>query len=392
MTIQHYDAVIVGARVAGAATALALASAGARVLILDRSPEIGDTLSTHALMRPAVELLGRWGLLDTLLRAGTPWVRQAQFHYGAERVMIPVKPDHRAEGLIAPRRWLLDRTILDAAVAAGAELALETVYESCVAASDGRIFEVSLRRPGGPCRTVKTDFLVGADGRASRVAATVRARTLATSEARTATVYSYVPAVRNEGYRWYFGKGVTGGVIPTTGGDSCVFAASRPEDYRSLFASGAISGIATVLDSFDPVLADHMRGSNCARPRRFPGSPGFMRARMGTGWALVGDAAFFRDPVTAHGITDALLDAHALAAALVSGRPAAYGAMRHTQTAPLFEITQRIARLDWDLEALQSMHADLNDCMKSEWTALVSGPFFSPPDEPGVPATAAQRG
>ena len=58
MTSPRYDAVIVGARVAGAATALLLARAGARVLLVDRAPEIGDTLSTHALMRPAVELGG----------------------------------------------------------------------------------------------------------------------------------------------------------------------------------------------------------------------------------------------------------------------------------------------------------------------------------------------
>ncbi|HRW14111.1 FAD-dependent monooxygenase, partial [Amaricoccus sp.] len=109
MTRRAYDAVIVGARVAGAATGLALAAEGARVLILDRAPEIGDTLSTHALMRPGVELLARWGLLDRLLDAGTPLVRQAQFHYGAERVTVPVRPGPLAEGLIAPRRWLLDR-------------------------------------------------------------------------------------------------------------------------------------------------------------------------------------------------------------------------------------------------------------------------------------------
>lgn len=392
MTRRHYDAVIVGARVAGAATALALASAGARVLVLDRSPEIGDTLSTHALMRPAVELLGRWGLLDRLLEAGTPWIRQARFHYGAECIAFPVKPDALAEGLLAPRRWLLDRTILDAAVAAGAELALGTVCETCTRATDGRIVGVSLSAPGGSCCEVGTDFLIGADGRNSWVAATVGARTRATSEARTATVYTYVPGIPNEGYRWYFGKGATAGVIPTTGGDSCVFAASRPQDHRALFAAGAISGIAAVLGGFDQSLADHVRGSVFARCRRFPGGPGFMRDRTGVGWALVGDAAFFRDPVTAHGITDALLDAHSLAAAFVEGTPDAYGTLRDAQAAPLFDITQRIARLDWDIEALQSLHADLNDCLKSERTALTAGELIAPRAELRISASAAQPG
>ena len=34
-----------------------------------------------------------------------------------------------------------------------------------------------------------------------------------------------------------------------------------------------------------------------------------MRKAFGGGWALVGDARYFKDPVTAHGITDALRDA-----------------------------------------------------------------------------------
>ena len=97
MSKGTYDAVIVGARVAGAATGLLLARAGARVLLVDREAEIGDTLSTHALMRPAVELLAGWGLLPELLRAGTPWVRQAQFQYGVRPHGRP-DPGYRRSG------------------------------------------------------------------------------------------------------------------------------------------------------------------------------------------------------------------------------------------------------------------------------------------------------
>ena len=53
------DVVIVGARCAGAATALLLARAGARVLVVDRGAYGTDTLSTHALMRGAVLQLHR---------------------------------------------------------------------------------------------------------------------------------------------------------------------------------------------------------------------------------------------------------------------------------------------------------------------------------------------
>ncbi len=49
-----YDAVVVGARAAGAATAMLLARHGLRVLVVDRSRYGADTLSTHALMRGGV--------------------------------------------------------------------------------------------------------------------------------------------------------------------------------------------------------------------------------------------------------------------------------------------------------------------------------------------------
>ena len=67
-----WDVVIVGARVAGASTALLLARAGLRVLCVDRARFGSDTVSTHALMRPGTVQLQRWGLLADIVAAGTP--------------------------------------------------------------------------------------------------------------------------------------------------------------------------------------------------------------------------------------------------------------------------------------------------------------------------------
>src|SRR5206468_10109150 len=77
-TTRH-DVVVVGARAAGAATAMLLAGAGLDVLVVDRSRYGADTLSTHALMRAGVAQLHRWGLLDAVVRAGTPPVRATTF-------------------------------------------------------------------------------------------------------------------------------------------------------------------------------------------------------------------------------------------------------------------------------------------------------------------------
>ena len=88
--MSEYDVVVVGARCAGSATAMLLARAGMRVLLLDRTHPGHDTLSTHALMRAGVVQLDRWGVLPRILAAGTPPVTATTFHYpdGAETVAI----------------------------------------------------------------------------------------------------------------------------------------------------------------------------------------------------------------------------------------------------------------------------------------------------------------
>ncbi len=119
---RHYDAVIIGARVAGASTAMLLARRGLRVLAVDRSAYGSDTLSSHALMRGAITQLHRWGVLPSVVAAGTPALRWTVFQYGP--ITVPVEiPDHRGvDALYAPRRTVLDRLLIDAARESGAEI------------------------------------------------------------------------------------------------------------------------------------------------------------------------------------------------------------------------------------------------------------------------------
>ena len=120
---SRYDVVIVGARCAGAATAMLLARAGHRVLVVDRGRYGTDTLSTHALMRGAVIQLHRWNVLPAVVAAGTTPVRQATFFYGDESVAVPIAPRDGIDALYAPRRHVLDRLLVDAARVAGADVA-----------------------------------------------------------------------------------------------------------------------------------------------------------------------------------------------------------------------------------------------------------------------------
>ena len=60
-----YDAIVVGARCAGAPTAMLLARQGHRVLLVDRATFPSDTLSTHVIHAPGVAALSRCCLLYT---------------------------------------------------------------------------------------------------------------------------------------------------------------------------------------------------------------------------------------------------------------------------------------------------------------------------------------
>src|SRR5437764_9748272 len=97
----HYDAVIVGARCAGAATAMLLARAGMNVLAIDRQAYGSDTMSTHALMRTGVRQLDRWGLLPAVMTAVTPEIRATTFHYGCESLHLRTKPEYGVDDLFA---------------------------------------------------------------------------------------------------------------------------------------------------------------------------------------------------------------------------------------------------------------------------------------------------
>ena len=107
----------------------------------------------------------------------------------------------------------------------------------------------------------------------------------------------------------------------------------------------------------------------------FPGHPGYLRRPWGHGWALVGDAAYFKDPITAHGISDALRDAELLARAVARGGDGAalaeYEATRDDLSVRLFELTDRIASVEWDNAELKALHQSLSDEMKREVSALV---------------------
>ena len=360
---RHYDVIVAGARVAGASTAMLLARQGLRVLVVDPVPRGRDTLSTHALMRGGVLQLRRWRLLDRVRAAGTPAITATTFDYGDEQVTIPIKARQGVDALFAPRRTVLDALIVDAAVTAGATVIHGLSVLDLATGPDGRVRGAWVGGRGHEARRVSADFVVGADGVRSKVARLVRAPVEHAGLHATASMYAYWKGLPSDRYRWIFRPATGIGVIPTNGGEACVFVSVRPERFQTLRRRGLDRSYLRTVQSIDPELASAMeRGGRRGHVRAFPGIRGFLRRSHGPGWALVGDAGYFKDPLTAHGMTDALRDAELLARAIAAGRGedlAGYQELRDEAGRGLMEVTDRIASLDWSMEEVKELHVTL---------------------------------
>ncbi|MEZ5419158.1 MAG: FAD-dependent monooxygenase [Vicinamibacterales bacterium] len=397
---ESVDVIVVGARCAGAATARLLAARGARVLLVDRAPGGTDTLSTHALMRGAVVQLSRWGLLPRLVALGTPAVRHTTFDYGGESIRIEITPKYGTDALFAPRRTVLDGLLQESALEAGAVLRYGCRLVRLDTDADGRVTGAHLEDASG-VRAVRAGMVVGADGRHSSVARQVGAVRQREARAVTGSVYGHWPGLDADGYRWLYSQSASAGVIPTNDGAACVFATVPAYQFAATFAGDVAGGFARVLRSLDPALEEATRRTApLAGLHGFGGQVGSFTACQGPGWALVGDAAYFKDPLTAHGITDALLHAELLATAIAAGTPermAWYERTRTAMAAEVFELTDAISSFDWTWDELRALHVRLARAMSAEVVAALAafghaaGDLAIPPLHDDQPRVGARR-
>src|SRR5918999_96504 len=105
---SEYDAIVIGARCGGSPTAMLLARAGYRVLLVDKATFPSDTMSTHLLHPPGVAALGRWGILKRLEATGCPPVSTYVFDLGPVSVSGSPRPSDGESRAFAPRRTVLD--------------------------------------------------------------------------------------------------------------------------------------------------------------------------------------------------------------------------------------------------------------------------------------------
>jgi 2-polyprenyl-6-methoxyphenol hydroxylase-like FAD-dependent oxidoreductase len=374
---RDYDVVVVGARVAGAATAMLLARQGRRVLLVDRGRYGTDTVSTHALMRAGVLQLQRWGLLDRIQAAGTPPVQRTVFHYESGDVRVTLKPTAGVDALYAPRRTLLDAVLVDAAVEAGVDVRFG-VRVTGLLREDGHVCGV-VATDGQRELVVPAPLTVGADGIRSVVAAAAGARTERTGSSAAGVLYGYVADLDTEGYEWFYGGHTAAGFIPTNDGQVCVFVGAPADRIRAM-TGNASQRYAELLGAVSSAAAARVQAARrVGRLRGFPGMAGYLRQAAGRGWALVGDAGYYKDPLSTHGISDALRDAELLARDATSARGADSSAALHVYqrerdrlAVPMLDISDRIASYRWDEISLRRELLALNSAMGNQVEALVA--------------------
>jgi flavin-dependent dehydrogenase len=343
-----YDAIIVGARAAGSPTAMLLARKGHRVLLVDRASFPSDTLSTHYVHQPGVARLRRWGLLERLVSTGCPPSRGLVFDVGPFALTgAPLPSDGVAEAY-APRRTVLDALLVEAAAESGAEVRTgfsvdELIFE------DGAVVGV---RSGDSVERARV--VIGADGRNSFVAKAVAATGYDERPGLACAYYTYWGGVDGEDVELCprDGRMVMGGAR-TNDGLKIVIVFWPREEFQAVRANVEQSFHDAL--ALAPALAERLAAGE--RADRFYGIadlPFYYRKPYGPGWALVGDAGYHKDPITAQGITDAFRDAELLADALDAGftgsRPleealAAYERSRNEETRPMYELTYEFASL-----------------------------------------------
>lgn len=329
-----------------------LARRGSRVLLLDRDAFPSDVMSTHYIHPPGLARLQRWGLLDKVIATGAPFIIMRTLHFDGMSFQPPNPP--LPEGLtpdtICPRRYLLDKILVDAAVEAGAEFRQRFPVRDLLW-EDGRVAGVRAG-PRGSEVEERARIVIGADGMHSTVARLVRAPEYDAKPSLTFGYYAYWSGIPDTGMHIYFNSDATGILVfPTNFGQTCIGVGGLHGGFKD-FRRDIEGNYLAVIDRI-PGLSEQVRAAT--RESRFLGTadmPNFFRRPFGPGWALVGDAGYHRDFITGLGINDAFFQAELLARAVDAGfsgrRPLnraldSFERIRNEYAKPLYDLTTRMA-------------------------------------------------
>lgn len=383
-----YDAIVIGARCGGAATAMLLARKGHRVLLVDRAAFPSDIPHGHLIHRGGPKRLAKWGLLDRVVATGCPAITGMTLDAGDFPLTAAELSVDGVPVAIGPRRSALDRVLVDAAVEAGAELRAGFSVEALTLEADRVTGIRGGDRRGGTPVTERAAITIGADGRNSHVARAVGAPEYEQIPSLTCWYFSYWADVPGESVEIYDRHGRVIFAFPTNDGLFAVFigwpiaelSTVRADIERQFLA--AVDGV--------PSLAERVRAGR--RADRFYGATdlrNFLRRPYGPGWALVGDAACHKDPYLALGICDAFRDAELLAEAVddgFSGRRvigdalADYERQRNEATLPDYRVNLERAQFSPMGENERRLRAALNGNADATRRLFLTVEGLAPPD------------
>lgn len=388
-----YDAIIIGARCAGSPLAMLLGRKGYKVLMVDKAVFPSDTISTHHIHQPGVRKLDEWGILDEIRKTNVPATSEITFDVGPFALKGIPTPAGPIVDSYAPRRRLLDTILARSAVEAGVEYrggftATELIWDRA------RVTGIRGRDKNGAIVTEKAKIVVGADGARSFVAKSVEAPITLDRGLLTCNYYSYFSGISVSGAELYPRDGNMFVLDATNDGLTLVVAVWKQSEFNRI-RSNVETAFIEAFDKQAPRLAERVRSGRREEPFYGTGQiPNFIRRPYGPGWALVGDAGYHKDPITAQGITDSFTHAELLAEALDNGLSgemnlndslAEYERKRNERIMPMFDYTTQLAELDTPPPEMQSMFAALhgNEEQTSRFFGTVTGTispldFYSP--------------
>jgi 2-polyprenyl-6-methoxyphenol hydroxylase-like FAD-dependent oxidoreductase len=363
------------------------------VLLLDKATFPSDTISTHHIHQPGVARLKRWGLLDRVRASNVPPTTGMRFDVGPFALTGTPPPAEGTAEAYAPRRKVLDKILVDAAVEAGAELREAFLVEE-LTADGGVVTGVRGRDAKGSAVVEKARVVVGADGARSFVAREVQAPVYHDRGMLTTNYYTYWSGVEHDGVELYTRPGRLIVADKTNDGLSMITVVWPKGEFNRVRSNFEFEYM-RALGEVAPSLAERVRAGR--REERFAGTgflPNFFRKPYGPGWALVGDAGYVKDPTTAQGITNGFSHAELLAEALddaFSGRLemsealARYERLRNEEVLPMFEHTVQLASLQPPppemvmlLEALRGNAVETGRFLGTVTGAVPVREFFSP--------------
>ncbi|MDA1356045.1 MAG: NAD(P)/FAD-dependent oxidoreductase [Proteobacteria bacterium] len=345
-----YDVIVVGARCAGAPTAMLLAAKGHRVLLLEQTTVPSNMAhSTHLIHPLGLAYLETWGLLDAIEQRATSFIEWSVDLHGAFLHGAPPPVAGMARSA-APRRDILDGELARAAQNAGAELRGGCRVGGLLF-ENGRVVGVEAKDAEGRQFSARAELIIGADGPASMVARCVGAAEHHVEPPLQSNIWSYWRDVPVDHLHITIREGAGAFAFPSS--DGTVLVAANLLHGEFLRARRRKEpAFHAMLRHIAPNLAEKLT-QGVQVDRFFSGcTRSFVRRSHGPGWALVGDAGMKKDPVTAQGIASAFASADMLAKAVDRGlgtgetldaELAEYERARDAWLLPYYDFTLRLA-------------------------------------------------